>query len=155
MTCIRRPGSTEAILLDIIRTTAPADLEAATGLGIDHLRHCSNPNKGTHLSFDAACALDAMLADMGRPAAFLATARERLIAHRRPALAAAGIADLHQHNQRHALATADHVGQQVRAFEDGRLSDAERRELADSLRARAKADVEMAERVFPAAARTA
>lgn len=155
MTHVRRPGSTEALLLDIIRTTAPAELEAATGLGIGHLRHCSDPNRPYRLAFDTACALDAMLADSGRPAVFLAAARERLSAHRRPALAAAGIADMHAHNQRHAVLTGEHIAQQLRAFEDGTLSTGERRILAESLLARAREDKDMAARIYPPAALTA
>jgi hypothetical protein len=69
MTYRRDAGSTEAVLTDVLRLIAPAEIEAATGKTVDYLTKAANPMHRARLGFDDAAALDALCAEkgLGRP----------------------------------------------------------------------------------------
>lgn len=131
MTIVRTPGSVEEALHRIIGETPPDALECATGVAIDQLRKWSNPNMPGRLPLQAAMDIDAMLADSGKPARFLALAQADL-RRRRMAHQPADIADVvaaHLRASAHSGGFAERI---LAAVDDGHLCHAERREIAAS-----------------------
>ena len=65
MTLRRRPGSEEAVLMNVIRQLTPEEIEDATGKTIDHFRHLSANKNGQRVHLRDAGRLDAALEAKG------------------------------------------------------------------------------------------
>lgn len=132
MTVYRAPGSVEAVLLGVIRVLSPEDIEAATGKHIDTIRAMSNPNKRDRLGLEDAAALDAALKARGYAPEFGPLFAE---IERRTAERIAGRRATPPNPERALRRVMAETGDLARVFDDamadGRLTPAERREIAD------------------------